>query len=130
VLSRNEIERLASAIHGLRPDWPVASLVEFISRRDTRPLLDLTVELCWVAQLPDTKTPGRIDEDGPWKSAVRSARPASMTSLLEPVDFGTACTVCLKPREHLWHGGTGTVSDHDFAHPKDHETAPRPKENE
>jgi hypothetical protein len=106
VLTRNEIERLASAIHGLRPDWPVTSLVTFIARRDTRPLLDLTIELAWVAQSPDTKSPARIDEDGPWKSAVRQQ--ASQTTALEHIDWSTACHECNQPRDnhrapdHAW----------------------------
>lgn len=107
MLTRNEIERLASAIHGLRPDWPTPSLVTFIAKRDTRPLLDLTIELAWVAQLPDTKSPARIDEDGPWKNAVRSG-PVNMIDHLPTIDWSTACHECLQPRDahhavdHSW----------------------------
>lgn len=107
MLTRNEIERLALAIHGLRPDWPTASLFTFITKRDTRPLLDLTIELAWVAQLPDTKSPARIDEDGPWKNAVRSG-PANTTTMLEHIDWSTACHECNQPRDnhrapdHAW----------------------------
>lgn len=126
MLTRNEAERLAAAVNALRADWPTASLLKFLSQRKERPLLDLTIELCWVAQLPETKTPGRIDEDGPWKSAVRDSLPFSATGVLEHIDYGTACTVCLKPRDHLWHGGTGTVNDHDWTKPS--EPAPMPAE--
>jgi hypothetical protein len=125
VLSRNEAERLAQAISCLRPEWPVASLLTFIGKRKNRPLLDLTIELAWVAQLEDTKSPARIDEAGPWKAAVRGAEPVNTSAVLGSIDFEADCAECLKPREHLWHGGTGTIHDHEFAARRDNQPTPR-----
>lgn len=108
MLTRNEIERLALAIHGLRPGWPVESLKTFIQRRETRPLLDLTIELAWVAQLADTKTPARIDEDGPWKRAVRTADPTPTVQRIDPIG---GCHECMRPHDD--HHG----ADHEWVRP-------------
>lgn len=118
MLTREEIERLAAAISALRPDWPMKSLETFIHQRGHRPLLDLSVELVWVAQLgPErAQTPALIDQQGPWKGATLRGR--SATDLLPVIDFDTACTKCLKPLEHPWHGGSGSVNDCVFEAPK------------
>jgi len=115
MLTREEGERLASAVSALRPDWPTSSLYTFIGQRKERPYRDLALELVYVALDPKTETPARIDEDGPWKQLARTVRPA--VNLADITTFDNACSECLKPREHLWHGGTGTVHDHEFREP-------------
>lgn len=96
MLTRQEGERLAQAVHSLRPDWPIPSLVTFISKRWQRPYLDLSLELVYVAQLPDTKNPARIDQDGPWKRLQHSARPVAQIRASSPTD----CDICGRGR-HL-----------------------------
>jgi hypothetical protein len=120
MLTRNEAERLAAAIHCLRPEWPTSSLLTFLSKRKDRALLDITVQLAWVAQLPESKTPARVDEDGPWKSAVRGAEPINTTSLLQTINWESDCATCLKPRDHPWHGGLGTENDCDYLAPAEY----------
>jgi len=74
MLSRTEIERLAQAAHALRPDWPVSSLCTWLQAdHATRAYRDVAVALAWVACDPQTQTPKRMNEMGPWWQAVRQA---------------------------------------------------------
>ena len=103
MLTRQEGERLAQAVHALRPEWPVGSLLTFIGKRHARPLLDLTIELVWVAQLPETKSPARIDQDGPWKKATAAGSSVVKARTITDDD----CAVCYLPRRaphdgHEW----------------------------
>lgn len=121
MLTRVEGERLADAIHRLRPDWRTSSLFTFIERRKTRPYLDLALELVFVALDPRTETPARIDQDGPWKQL---ARVTGSDHGIPVIDFSTACHECMKPPAHLWHGDTGTPNDHQFVAPPNGSAAP------
>lgn len=67
MLTRNEGERLAKSINSLRPDWPLPSLLTFIEKHAHMPLLDLTLQLTYVACDEKSKTPARMDSHGPWK---------------------------------------------------------------
>lgn len=70
-MTRTEAARLAAAVNLLRPDWPTRSLETFIGEHLAgRPLRDATVALIWVATDPDTKTPKRALEPGPWWQAA------------------------------------------------------------
>lgn len=74
MLTRTEIERTAAAVNSLRPDWPIKSLVTFIEGNLAgRAYRDTTVALAWVATDPETKTPKRVLEDGPWWRATVTA---------------------------------------------------------
>jgi len=67
MITRTEIERLAAAANQLRPDWPIPSLVTHLSNHHAaRPYRDLAVALAWIAADPETKTPARLLEAGPW----------------------------------------------------------------
>lgn len=62
-----EIHRLAGAIATLRPDWPAQSLQAFIQRNLAhRAYRDAAVALTACALDPDTSTPARVLEAGPW----------------------------------------------------------------
>lgn len=66
-MTKLELHRLAGAIATLRPDWPPASLQTFLERHFThRPLRDIAVALVACALDPDTSTPARVLEPGPW----------------------------------------------------------------
>ncbi len=110
MIERLEAERLASAIHSLRPDWPLNSLLGFLKQRQNRPLLEVTIELAWVAQLPDSKTPARIDADGPWKRVLMGAgmNAAPNYRVVLPTD----CAICSRPFEH--HSALSRFDDHDY----------------
>lgn len=107
MLTRQETERLAQAVNALRPDWPTASLVTFIWKRNERPLLDLSVELTWVAQLTDSKSPARIDQDGPWKKATIGS-----TGQVYRQIGRDECIICGFSDGWALHTG-----DHDFENP-------------
>lgn len=71
-MNEHEIERIAAAMHHMRPDWPTASLRTLLGRPDlsNRPRRDVAVALAWVACEADTKTPARVLENGPWWRAA------------------------------------------------------------
>ena len=70
-----EIDRLASAINQLRPDWPTLSLRTFISTNlADRHYRDAIIALGWVAADPATHTPARALEAGPWWRAALADR--------------------------------------------------------
>lgn len=98
-MNQIQIERIAAAIHALRPDWPVQSLAKFISDRRNQPMTDLLVQLVMVAVDPETKTPARIDQDGPWKRALSIAPTDHNTSAHIPVASPTDCDICSRSRE-------------------------------
>jgi hypothetical protein len=63
--------RLAAIINCIRPDWPQASLTTHIAKHlSHRPFRDALIALAWVAADPDTATPARVLEHGPWWDAV------------------------------------------------------------
>ena len=71
MMSQVEAHRLAAAINQLRPDWPLASLSTWIRKNLTeRAYRDAAVALTWVACDPQTTSPGRVLEAGPWWRAV------------------------------------------------------------
>ena len=73
MISKTEAERLAHAVNAMRPDWPLSSLLTFISRNLAgRALRDVAVALAWVACDPETKTPARVLEAGPWWKATQA----------------------------------------------------------
>jgi hypothetical protein len=74
MITRTEAERIAIAIHAIRDDWPITSLVTLISRDlASWPLLDVGVGLMHVAleRTLDgkwlTASPARVKENGPWR---------------------------------------------------------------
>lgn len=116
MISRTEAERLAAACHALRADWPTASLMTFIGNRHERPLLDLTLELIFVAQTGG-QTPGLIEQDGPWKQLARSAAGTSQARYPDP---GEDCATCSQPADKCRH------DDHDYTPRRLHAVTPMP----
>ncbi len=77
-MNTTEVARLAAAINLLRPDWPTPSLHTFIARElASRPYRDAAVALTYVAADPDSQTPRRVLEAGPWWK-VGEASPADI----------------------------------------------------
>jgi len=67
MLTENEIDRITAAVSALRPDWPAKSLHTLIADKLAhRTRRDVAVALTWVACDSDTKSPGRVLENGPW----------------------------------------------------------------
>ena len=108
-MNRTEVERLAKAANSLRPDWPWNSLVTFIETHlSDRAYRDAAVALAYVCADPETRTPKRILEPGPWwnvgAAAVKPTEPGIVTYCAhgEP---GTRCLEC-HPRTHTGVGPT------------------------
>jgi hypothetical protein len=117
MIERHEAERLAAAIHQLRPDWPQPSLETFIWNNRYMPLLDVTVELAWVAQLPETQTPARIHMDGPWRNVTRPAGTQSASAHI-PHASPDDCAHCGQPEPAHHH--VATYGDHTYVSRIDH----------
>ncbi len=98
-----ELERLAGAISMLRPDWPAGSVKRFIAGRPelaNRPLRDLGLALFWVATDPESKTPARVLEAGPWWWVLRTDSRTTVPDVRAPAcpdhpeNPATACADC------------------------------------
>lgn len=67
----HELQRLAAMGNALRPDWAVGSLLTHLQANyGTKPYRDIAVALAWIATDPDTATPARMKEAGPWWAAT------------------------------------------------------------
>lgn len=117
MLTRQEGERLAQAVNAMRPDWPVASLLTLIGKRKERALMDLALELMYVALDPDTKSPARIDADGPWKRLNHSAVAGPQYRVITD----DHCAICTQPKhmhplsptdDHQWEPQHARVESH------------------
>lgn len=63
----DELTRLAAMGNALRPDWPTNSLRSHLAaNHGTRSYRDLAVALAWICTDPETRTPARLSEAGPW----------------------------------------------------------------
>ncbi len=82
-MNANEAARLAAAINILRPEWPASSLRTFIGDKlSARPLRDAAIALAYIACEPETKTPARVLEAGPWwRVGADDGPPAPRASL-------------------------------------------------
>lgn len=96
-MTRNEAERIARAVNALRPDWPVQSLMTFLGKHADWPVLDLTLQLTYVAMDPKTKTPNRIEQHGDWKYLLVGPREQAGVQYryTDPRD----CTTCGRPEK-------------------------------
>lgn len=84
-MNQHQIDRIALAIHALRPDWRADSLRTFIANQTTKaglplaqmPYRDLAVAFAWIATDDDTRLPTRILELGPWWEATQPNTPTT-----------------------------------------------------
>ena len=98
-MNEHEIDRLASAFHVLRPDWPHASLRTFLAKNlANRPRRDVAVALAWIACESNTATPARVLEAGPWwrAAAVDGSGPVSQSgkTVGREADPREVCGIC------------------------------------
>jgi len=69
MIDKADAERIAQAVHDLRPEWPAQSVLTLIGNSEdlrTRAYRDLAVAFTYVACDPASLTPGRVREQGPW----------------------------------------------------------------
>src|SRR4051812_32951410 len=96
-MNHNEKDRIAAAIHALRPDWPVKSLRTILDdpKLSDQPRRDVAVALTWIACEAESKTPARVLESGPWWRAVGADSDASDRRAMPPKP-SEACAICGK----------------------------------
>ena len=116
-MNRAEAEQIATAVSIIRPDWLRTSLVTTLGRLPEhyriRPARDVHLALLWLAYDPDTKTPGRLGQEGPWWGVGSLAGPGT-TRTTEPgiVTYcphgepGMRCTECYPRRPRSGTGPT------------------------
>jgi hypothetical protein len=120
--TKNELARLAAAVAILRPDWNPRSLQTLLERDHAlRPLRDLAVALVWIATDPDTKTPARLSEHGPWwvaTSATATGRGGEWCTVHElnsgrrPDGQLACCWVDAQPEPEPWRPTRKPIPDH------------------
>lgn len=116
-MNPHETERIAAAIHQLRPDWPAPSIRTLITKHlADRPRRDVTIALAWIACEPNTHTPARVLESGPWWQAA--AIDGTTTGLRHHYDPTTSCGVCGKPEPVCRRN---ELSGHEFTSATDHQ---------
>ena len=69
MIDKAEAERIAEAVHDLRPEWPAKSVLTIIANSPdlrSRAYRDLAVAFAYVACDETSLTPARVREQGPW----------------------------------------------------------------
>ena len=80
-----ETQRIAAAMHALRPEWRIDSLRTFLTRNHgNRPYQDLAIAGTVVALDADTKTPELLNKHGRWWAAAQAAFADSSTPTVGP----------------------------------------------
>ena len=72
-MNRPEAEAIAEAVSAIRPKWLKTSLLTLLADFQAKSARDVMLALVWVAYDPETKTPGRIREQGDWWNISRAA---------------------------------------------------------
>jgi len=122
-MNDHEKDRIAAALHQLRPDWPTKSIRTLLDKPQIadRPRRDVVVALGWVACETATATPARVLEAGPWWRAAAIETNGRPLEHLAPQD---RCKVCAKSRtdcarnpfgEHEFEPGVFAPRDTDLA---------------
>jgi hypothetical protein len=97
-MNEHEIQRIAAAMHELRPDWPAASIRTVIAKNlADKPRRDVCVALAWVACETNSATPARVMESGPWwRAAAVDGATTNGPEKFDPLD---TCSICGKRRQ-------------------------------
>lgn len=108
-MNEHEAQRIATAMHQLRPDWPASSLLTLIRKHlIDRPRRDVTVALAWVACESASHTPARVLESGPW---WRAAGVEGTVTARQPFDPRSTCGICGKTEQQCRANPHG---EHEF----------------
>lgn len=88
-----ELDRIAAAMHALRPDWRTTSLVTFLTEHHAdRPYRDLAIAATAVATDPKTTTPRLLNEHGAWWAAAQTVQAATTAPDAIPRRTDDRCT--------------------------------------
>ena len=90
--STDEIQRIATAMNAIRPDWRYTSLVTFLTNHHAnRAYRDLAIAAIAVATDPRTTTPNLLNEHGPWWIASQTVVGARQTASGVPTPGSHRC---------------------------------------
>lgn len=66
MMTKADAERIADTAVAIRPDWIRASIITILHNHRAKNPRDVHLAMTWLAYDPDTRTPARINETGPW----------------------------------------------------------------
>ena len=110
-MNHNEIQRIAAAVNMLRPEWPIPSLITFLSTDlGHRAFRDVAVAMAWIACEPETRTPKRALEAGPWWATLagNGDRPVVVA------DMGDLCHTCRRTEAGCQADAVQALDKHPF----------------
>lgn len=104
------VQRLASLVHEIRPDWDEPGIRSALSRVADRPLIDVTAAAVAACRRIDQRSPGIIALDGQhWPTGQQAQRTYTESGLLTRCEhniIGARCPDCY-PRDR--HGVVPTT---------------------
>lgn len=109
-MNEHEIGRIAAAMNQARPDWPLKQLKTLLAdaRMVDRPRRDVFVALAWIASEPNSASPYRVLESGPWWRAAGVEGATTRREVLTPAERCGTCSESRDRCERLW------MRDHTF----------------
>lgn len=114
-MNDQEIEKLAHAVNALRPDWLVSSLRTGIKTDlANRAYRDAALALVWVAVDPESKTPKRVTEDGPWWQATAPTLASEAARHTSSVPWEQLCDHCGRSEAHCRDPKVQAEDPHEF----------------
>lgn len=66
MMTKADARIIAESVALVRPDWLVSSLTSLLHEFRAKEPRDVHIAALWVAYDPQTRTPARLREDGPW----------------------------------------------------------------
>lgn len=84
MMTREDATRIAETLIALRPDWQRNSIVTLLAEYRHRDPRDVHLAAIWIAYDPDTRTPARLREDGPWWHLTDHSGPPRLTAWRDP----------------------------------------------
>ena len=132
------LDRLASLIHELRPDWHEPGIRSALAKVADRPLLDVATAAITACRRLDQRAPAVIALDGdhwPKATATRTYTEPGIVTYCEHGEPGMRCLECYPRRTPTGTGPTpeqraqmragieaGRQATHDLARPHQHNT--------
>jgi hypothetical protein len=120
MLTKDEADRIANAITGLRPDWNHAQLMAVLGDRrlrEQRTYRDATLAFVALALDATTRQPTRIYEHGPWWELLA---PRVGSSVQYKTITDADCAICSRPElehpllndDHTWEPQHARIESH------------------
>jgi hypothetical protein len=109
-MNDHEVERIAASLNMARPDWPKQQLKTLLrdERIASRPRRDVFVALAWVASEPNSHTPYRVLEAGPWWRAAGVEGAATVRNVVSSIERCSVCSQAEPKCRSTW------ADDHEF----------------